>query len=196
MDKTPNKDARALSRKDAQVLGQWLGSQRGRPQYRHAPSAAMAVGKIVRPLAKKHGAGMTPILQNWEQIAGKRFAKISRPVRMMGGRNGRTLVITAPGAAAALITASSGQILDRLNTFLGHGHVAKIKVMQGAMDAPRATTAARPIKRGLTPKESETLQSGLSHMCDDGLKTALEKLGRKALSEAPHKEPPHTGAKR
>lgn len=184
MDKPENQ----LSRKDAAALAQWLANQRGRPQYRHAPSAAMSVNKILRPLAKKFGAGITPIHQNWDHIMGKRFAKISSPVKMMGGRDGRTLVIKAPGAAAALIMASSGQILDRLNTFLGHGHVARIKVIQSAMDTatPHAPTAA-PSARGLTPREDAALQSGLSGVSDPALRQALEALGRKALGEAPPK---------
>ncbi len=184
------KEANELTREDRARLAAWLSTQRGRPQYRHAPPAARAVQKIVKPLSRKHGAGVSAIAENWPEIAGPRFAKFSRPLKITGGRDGRTLYIQAPGAAAALIMAGSGQLLDRLNTFLGYGHIARIKVSQSAMSSaakdPKA--AQRPggpryEPRGLSPSQDTQLRSGLSNVKDPALKQALEGLGRKALSQ-------------
>lgn len=179
-----NKDANELTREERARLAAWLSTQRGRPQYRHAPPAARAVQKIVKPLSRKHGAGVSAIAENWPEIAGPRFAKFSRPLKITGGRDGRTLYIQAPGAAAALIMAGSGQILDRLNTFLGHGHISRIKVSQSAMKTaitPPKTESYEP--RGLSPSETNELRLGLSNVKDPALKQALEGLGRKALSQ-------------
>lgn len=177
-----NKEANELSREDRARLAAWLSTQRGRPQYRHAPPAARAVQKIVKPLSSKFGSGVSAIAENWPEIAGPRFAKFSRPLKITGGRDGRTLHIQAPGAAASLIAAGSGQILDRLNTFLGHGHIARIRVSQSAMKAA-APSAVKQEPRGLSPSQSDELQSGLSKVKDPALKQALEELGRKALSQ-------------
>ncbi|WP_371396174.1 DUF721 domain-containing protein [Fretibacter rubidus] len=178
-----DEETEKLSREDQAKLTRWLSEQRGRRQYRHAPKASVSVAKIIKPLSSKFGAGVTPIHQNWEQIAGKRFAKISRPVKIMGGKDGRTLVIKAPGAAAALIMASSGQILDRLNSFLGYGHIARIKVIHGAMKTAPQSAAPKPSPRGLSATEARELQSSLAHIKDDALRQALETLGKKTLSE-------------
>ena len=171
-----------MTREERARLTAWLNTQRGKRQYRHAPPAARAVQKIIKPLSSKHGAGVSAITENWPEIAGPRFAKFSRPVKMTGGRDGRTLHIQAPGAAAALIMAASGQILDRLNTFLGHGHVARIKVSQSAMKKAAPTAPHIKDPRGLSPSESTSLQSGLSKVKDPALKQALDRLGRKALT--------------
>ena len=172
----------AITREERAKLTAWLSTQRGKRQYRHAPSAARAVQKIIKPLSSRHGAGVSAISENWLEIAGTRFAKFSRPVKITGGRDGRTLHIQAPGAAAALIMAGSGQVLDRLNTFLGHGHISRIKVIQGAMKtSSKATPRQEP--RGLTPSQDSELQSGLSKVKDPALKRALESFGRKALSQ-------------
>lgn len=179
MDKPENK----LSRDDQAKLSLWLSQQRGRRQYRHAPPASVSVSKIVKPLSSKFGAGVTAIHQNWETIAGRRFAKLSRPVKITGGKNGRTLIIKAPGPAASLIMAGSGQILDRLNSFLGYGHITRIKVIQGAMNPKPRAAAPTPSPRGLSPSETEALQSGLEHIEDDALRQALEGLGKKTLSQ-------------
>jgi len=181
-----NKASNDITREERARLAAWLSTQRGRPQYRHAPPAARAVQKIVKPLSRKHGAGVSAISENWPEIAGARFAKFSRPVKITGGRDGRTLYIQAPGGAAALIMAGSGQILDRLNTFLGHGHISRIKVSQSAMkksalkDSPQQETY---IPRGLSPSQAKQLRLGLSNVQDPALKQALEDLGRKALSQ-------------
>ncbi len=134
-------------------------------------------------MSSKFGSGVSVIAQNWPEIAGARFAKFSRPLKITGNRDGRTLHIQAPGAAATLITAGSGQIIDRLNTFLGHGHISRIKLVQTAMTAKaRHTTATKAKPRGLSPTQADELRAGLSKVDDPALKLALEQLGRRALS--------------
>jgi len=174
----------SLSRKDRQSINQWLEGQRGKPQYRPAPTAGMAVAKVVKPLSKKYkGSSSAAMLnKNWPQIVGQRWAKISTPVKFTGGREGRTLVISAPGAAATLIMAASGPIIERLNSHLGVGYVAKLRLVQIKLktDGP-----ASGIKRGLSPRQEFYLQDGLSNLPEGGLKRALNKLGRGVLSHDP-----------
>ena len=166
-------------------IARYLETQRGRPQARPPRTAGIAVGKVVRPLAKKFGSGTTDLSRHWPQIVGDRWAKISKPERFTGGREGRTLIISAPGAAASLIMASSGPIIERLNNFLGAGSVARIKVVQRAMKASPKTKSAPLPPRGLTPSEAQELQSGLENITHSGLRDALEKLGRGALTRKP-----------
>ena len=169
------------TRKNKQVIGQWLESQRGRAQYRPAPTAGMAVAKIVRPLSKKFQGGSSAAMlhKHWPEIVGERWAKISTPVKFTGGKDGRTLVISAPGGAAALISAASGAILERLNAYMGEGSVSYIRLVQSKI-ATQAPSKAR--KRGLSPSEQNKLQEGLSKIPEGDLKQALEKLGRGVLT--------------
>lgn len=170
-----------LSREDKQKITQWLERQRARPQYRSAPTAGMAVSKVMRPLSKKYGSGSSALALGriWPEIMGPRWSKISTPVRFVGGRDGKTLVISAPGAAAALIMAASGPIIDRLNTHLGPNHVKSIKVVQSKMRTDGATIKSA---RGLRPTETAKLQEGLAKIESDDLKSALEKLGRGVMT--------------
>ena len=167
-------------RHNGQVLGQWVESQRGRPQFRAAPNAGLSVSKVMRPLARKHGGGSSAIALEkiWPEIMGPRWSKISSPVRFLGGRNGRTLIISAPGPAAALILAQSGPILQRLNAHLGSSHVSRIKVVQSRMTKP----ARKQPNRGLAPRQETELRAGLSNIKSERLKEALEKMGRQVLS--------------
>lgn len=162
-----------------QLLSQWIERQRGRPQFRAAPSAGMAVTKVMRPLSKKHGGGSSALALEkiWPEIMGPRWSKISSPVRFLGGKEGRTLIISAPGPAASLILAQSGPILNRLNAHLGEGHVRRIKVVQSRMTAPASPQPAR----GLPPRQASELQESLSAIENPRLKAALEKMGRQVL---------------
>jgi len=168
-------------RHNRQVLDRWMESQRARPQFRAPPNAGLAVSKIMRPLAKKYGGGRSALSLErvWPDIMGPRWSKISTPVRFMGGRDGRCLVISAPGPAAALIMAQSGPILERLNAHLGSGHVSRIKVVQSRMTA---SAAPRP-KRGLAPRQETALREGLSQVKNEKLKAALEAMGRNVISK-------------
>lgn len=170
-----------MDRHKRHLLGQWVESQRARPQFRAAPNAGLAVSKIMRPLARKHGGGKSALALEkiWPEIMGPRWSKISSPVRFLGGRNGRTLIISAPGPAASLILAQSGPILDRLNAHLGSGHVTRIKVVQSRMTIPSRT---QPTK-GLAPRQETELRDGLSGVKNKKLKQALEEMGRQVLSK-------------
>lgn len=171
-----------ISRKDKQALSQWLEGQRGKPQYRPAPTAGMAVAKIVRPLSKKYSGGSSAAMlhKHWPDIVGERWAKISTPVKFTGGRDGRTLVVSAPGAAATLITAASGAILERLNAHMGEGSVSRLRLVQTKLKTEKSPAGR---KRGLTPSQQDQLQDGLSKIPEGGLKQALEKLGRGVLTD-------------
>lgn len=168
-------------RHNRQVLGQWIEGQRARPQFRAPPSAGLSVSKIMRPLAKKHGGGKSAMALErvWPEIMGPRWSKISTPIRFLGGRDGRTLIISAPGPAAALILAQSGPIISRLNTHLGSSHVSRIKVVQSRMTAP---VSSRP-KRGLAPRQEAALQDSLAAVKNERLKNALEAMGRNVISK-------------
>ncbi len=171
----------SISREDKQVLSRWLDNQRGKPQFRPAPTAGMAASRVLRPLSKKYGGGRSAMALGpvWGQIMGPRWSKISSPVRYMGGKDGRALVISAPGPAAALIMAASTPIIERLNAHLGAGHVTRIRVVQSKMRAPQRKTAPK----GLSPRKTQELQDGLSHLPDNELRQALEKLGRGVLKQ-------------
>lgn len=179
LPETPSPERRRRNR--AQIAA-WLETQRGRPQYRPAPAAARSVAKVVKPLAKKFKSGSSAetLIPHWPKIVGERWAKFSRPEKFAGGKEGRLLVISAPGSAAAIITASSGPIIDRVNLFLGEGAVSDIRVIQRQIrrSVPKPTGRTQ----GLSPRQEDRLQSGLAKMHESELKAALEKLGRGVLS--------------
>lgn len=176
---------RPLTPSERARVEQYLETQRGRAQARALPSASLAVNRVLSPLAPKgakRGSSALALADVWPEIMGPRWSKISSPVRFRGHKDGRTLVISAPGPAASLIMAASGQILERLNSHLGAGQVSKIQVVQATQTPHQGRT---PMKRGLTPREETQLREGLTQVRNDRLRTALERLGREVIRKDP-----------
>ena len=164
-------------------MERWLETQRARPQAKAMRTAGWTANRLLKPLERKHGKGggaVAQIRQNWPDYAGK-FAKLSRPVRLQGTKEGRTLLVEAVGPAATLIQADAGRILERLNARLGANAVDAIRVVQGRME--RDTPIDAPAVRGLTPSEEAELQSSLGSVEDERLKAALESLGRNVIGK-------------
>ncbi len=170
------------SRRDKAVINAWLKQSRGQRAYRATPPAGRAVAKIMKPLSAKFGAGKSGLTEHWEDIVGPRFARISTPLRFLGGREGRTLLIAAPGPAAALITAAGSAIIDRANGYLGPDYIRHIKVQQTRMRDGQLAGAKANRTQDLTPRQSEELQLSLENVTNPELRSALEKLGRQALT--------------
>lgn len=178
---------RTLTPSERAQVERYLEARRARPQARMLPSASMAVNRVMRPLAKKggqkRGSSALALAPVWPEIMGPRWSKISSPVRFRASNGERTLVISAPGPAAAIILAASGPILQRLNTHLGDGHVSRIQVVQSA-PKPTSEPAEKP-KRGLTPSEEHALREGLTQVRNERLKDVLGRLGREVIRNQP-----------
>ena len=194
----------AQMRRERMKIAAWLETRRGKPQYRPAPAAGRAVARVVKPLSKKFSGSSSAahLVPHWPSIIGEKWAKFSRPEKFSGDKNGKTLIIGAPGPAATLIMASAGQIIERVNIFMGEGAVTSIRVIQKKMTPSQNTgqnnagghaqnKSTRPHynragginpPRGLTPLEEDHLQTSLKHIEEQKLKTALAALGRNVIS--------------
>jgi hypothetical protein len=178
--KAPPMDERVMR---GHLMG-YLQRNRGKSQYRHAPSAAIAAQRVLRPLGKKFGPGTQSLKTQWPQIVGEKWASLSAPRKIQTSRTDKTLVIVAKGPAAALLSANTHQLLGKINQYLGPNSVTKIKIVQGQINPPKTPTQASAPKSGNTT--SNTLQSPLvkrDRKADKNtLESALDKLGQKIKS--------------
>jgi len=179
--------AKLTARERKALLAQYLAGNRGRPAIRNVPQASRAATRIIKPLSKTFGPSAGGLEKQWFHIAGPKLSRLSKPGRITGGRDGRVLTVIAKGPAGALISADSANILQRINTYLGAGTIAKLKVVQGAIANPRAVKTApkrKTVPAGLSPNELESLQKGLDKVQSERLKQALEGLGRAVISQS------------
>lgn len=135
-------------------------------------------------------AGMSVgLVQSWEEIAGPRLAAKSRPEKIQWPRRRdegdpyepAVLVIAAEGIAALHLQHETGEIISRVNAFLGFNAIGRIRIVQ----KPVATDAGklRRPPRALTAPEQARLNKVVGEIEDDGLRASLERLGATILGQ-------------
>ncbi|RUU53232.1 DUF721 domain-containing protein [Mesorhizobium sp. M2C.T.Ca.TU.002.02.1.1] len=149
--------------------------------------------EILDPVLRKRAGISIGLVQSWEEIAGPRLAIHSRPEKIQWPRRlheddpfePATLIIACEGMAALHLQHEAGEVINRVNAFLGFNAIGRIKILQ----KPVLSQKARPKRAPLPLSEAE--KSKLSHLVgkieDDGLRASLERLGATIMGERKRK---------
>ena len=164
-----------------------LSRRRTRPAPRPAPKAGRALQGLIKELDAKFGRGASALEPRWTEIVGERLARVTRPQKLTKGRGGAggTLELRVAGPAALLVQHQSGEILQRVNLFLGAGSVDKLRIAQGPVKPPVGLyppARARPAPRPLPAHQEAELKAAVAE-APDLLKAPLERLGRAVLGD-------------
>lgn len=160
----------------------------GKGASRYAVPVSDLAVDILDPVLRKRAGMSVGLVQSWEEIVGERLAASTRPEKIAWPRRlheddpfkPATLVIACEGAAALRLQHETGEVIARVNAFLGYGAIGQIRIVQKPVAAqPKSRPRARP----LTPGEEERLSTIVGDVEDDGLREALERLGRSVIGE-------------
>jgi hypothetical protein len=146
------------------------------------PVGDVATG-ILDPVLRRKAGMSTALVQSWEEIAGPRLAASTRPEKIAWPRRAgeddpyepATLVIASEGASALRLQHEAGEVIARVNAFLGFGAVARIKIVQKPVAAP---ATPRPQLRQLSEIEQSRIARTVAGVEDEGLREALARLGK------------------
>ncbi|WP_025031837.1 DUF721 domain-containing protein, partial [Nitratireductor aquibiodomus] len=83
------------------------------------------------------------------------------------------------GAAALRLQHETGEVIARVNAFLGFAAVGRIKIVQKPVAQPQVRRA--PTARPLTGSESARIDALVAGVEDEGLRQSLQKLGASIL---------------
>ena len=150
-----------------------------------APSAlAATMDRITKPLFGRRGFAEGAVIGDWPSVVGAELAEHTSPERIVfrsGARREGTLHLRVDGGGHAIeVQHLEPQIVERINGFFGYRAVACLKLIQGPLP-PRKTLS--PAKfRPLRESQEKDLKERLADIDDDGLKSALEGLGRAVLA--------------
>ena len=155
--------------------------------YRNAPVPVsdLAVG-VLDPVLRKR-AGMTiGLVQSWEEIVGERLSASTRPEKIAWPRRMHeddpfepaTLIIACEGFAALHLQHEMGEVIARVNAFLGFAAVGRIKIVQKPV---QIAAKPRPRMRQWSGSEAAKLETLVETIEDDGLRDALARLGRSVI---------------
>lgn len=153
-----------------------------RPYGNPVPVSDLAT-EILDPVLRKRAGISVELVQSWEEIVGPRLAGKTRPEKIQWPRRlheddpfePAALVIACEGAAALHLQHETGEVISRVNAFLGFTAIGRIRIVQ----KPLATNASRPRARprDLTQTEKAQLASTVGKIEDDDLRASLERLG-------------------
>lgn len=150
---------------------------------------ADTAGTVLDPVLRKRAGINLSLIQAWEDIVGPQIGMHSRPLRVLWPRRAHeddpfqpaTLVIGCEGMAAMRIQHSTGEIIGRVNSFLGFAAIARIRIEQKVIEAsqPRKIRQMMPVG---APAEKK-LAAATAEIEDEALRASLMRLGRNILAE-------------
>jgi hypothetical protein len=146
---------------------------------------AELVGRVLDPATARRGFATADLIAAWPEIVGARYADCTRPEKIVWPRgkdatgDAGTLHLRVDGPRAILIQHELDQIIERINRFLGYAAIAKVRLVQAPVQSPGP---GRRGERPLAAEEEARLGAAISGVEDDGLKAALDRLGRGVLS--------------
>ena len=142
------------------------------------------VPALTRKAFEKYGFSAATLITDWPAIVGKDLAaqtapdklKWPRQPEMPGseaaketkGRPGATLYLRVEGPRALEIEYKRAQLAERINAYFGYRAIADVRIVQAPLPKPKARRVALRTDADAVP---------LPAVQDEGLRTALEKLG-------------------
>jgi len=157
-------------------------------QRRRGPvMLAELVGRILAPVTKKRGFATTDLISAWPEIVGQRFADCTRPEKIVWPRGEEMegapalLVLRVDGPRAVFVQHEAGQIVERVNAFLGYGAIGHIRIIQAPVKGAGLEEAQKD--EPLAPEAEARLAETLAAVPDEGLRAALDRLGRGVLAD-------------
>ncbi|MER8830594.1 DUF721 domain-containing protein [Mesorhizobium sp. M0938] len=145
--------------------------------------------EILDPVLRKRAGMSIGLVQSWEEIAGPRLASRSRPEKIQWPRRMHeddpfepaVLVIACEGMAALHLQHETGEIINRVNAFLGFNAIGRIRIVQKPVTTDQGRP--KPSLRPLTAAEKATLSGAVGMIEDDGVRASLERLGATILGQ-------------
>jgi hypothetical protein len=160
----------------------------GNGTRRNAVPIADLAQSVLDPVLQRRAGLSVALLQSWEEIVGQRLAAASRPERLVWPRRHdedepfrpATLIVACEGAAALTLQHETGELIQRLNAFLGFPAIGRVRIVQKPV--ARQAVDPPPSPQPLSADEEARLSRMLTNVEDADLRHALESLGRAVLS--------------
>jgi hypothetical protein len=157
-----------------------------RPSGNPVPVSDLATD-ILDPVLRKRAGISIGLIQSWEEIVGTRLAASSRPEKIQWPRRMHeddpfepaTLVIACEGLAALHLQHQTGEIIGKVNAFLGFMAIGRVRIVQKPVVAAKARV--KPVLRPLSEPEKARLGRTVGLIEDEGLRASLERLGATVL---------------
>jgi len=134
---------------------------------------------VGRAAFRRFGFVQSSVVTRWPEIVGPAHARVCTPESIRfppGEKSEGVMQLVVLPAHAPLIQQVIPEIVERVNRFFGYRAVARVKLRQGEVKPPHASSP-RPAPPSLKPIPME-LGDSLRDIGDPELRTVLESLAR------------------
>lgn len=144
----------------------------------------------IRVAGESRGFAVSRLLTHWAEVVGDDVAAAALPVKIAYGRGamGATLTLLTTGAQAPLIEMQKDRIRDRVNACYGYAAVSRILITQtaptGFAEGRVAFTPKPPEPPRPDPVAEQAAVRAAEPIRDEGLRAALEELGKNVLTRS------------
>jgi hypothetical protein len=158
------------------------GKKTDRPVDRSGRTQAIGaiLPKVAGETLGRRGFAEGAIFRQWRDIVGADLAADCLPEKLAftgGQRSNGTLHILAAGGAALELQHRSEQILARVNSYLGYGAIARVRIRQGRLPERRSGTTMQQTDERDDPADPIFATPALDTIVDPKLKEALTRFG-------------------
>lgn len=158
-----------------------------RPRRRGPVMLSELVGKTIAPLTARRGFAAGDLIAAWPSIVGAPFTGCTRPDRIVWPRGAANegkaavLIVRIDGPKAVLFQHEAGQVVERVNAFLGYAAVGQVRIVQAPVGGSGASD--RKERAPLAAAEEARLGATVAAVESEPLRAALQRLGRSVLGE-------------
>ncbi|MHA1573465.1 MAG: DUF721 domain-containing protein [Alphaproteobacteria bacterium] len=150
----------------------------------HGPlPIARLASRVINTATAKRGFAKADLISAWAEVAGPRYAALTQPESLRWPRDqafGAILTVRVDGPAAVFLQHEADQFISRVNAFLGYAAVSELRIVQKPLGKKPATPGP-PIE--LPPAMEKSIRRAVSDVESDGLRSALEQLGRAVATD-------------
>ncbi len=138
---------------------------------------------LTKSLCARQGFAQVEVVTRWRDIVGPALADHCLPERLAfsQGDGPGTLHVVAGSAFALELQHLSPQLLERINGYFGFPAVARLAIRQAPVAA--AKSRRKPPRPALSAAEQAALSDLVRPVQDEGLKTALGRLGAAVMAK-------------
>ena len=162
----------------------------GKTRHRNPVPVGDLVSGIVDPVLARRAGMTTGLIGAWDAIVGDGLARSSRPEGIRWPRRTTseepfrpaTLVVACEGWAALHVQHQTGEIIARVNAFMGFAAIDRVRIVQKSVLPP--SCPVRMPARQLSRAERDRIAATVAPIDDEGLRAALERLGRSVALRA------------
>ena len=130
--------------------------------------------RVTRPAFRKRAPAAAQVIADWDAIMGPALAAVTVPRRLAAG----TLVISCSGPIALELQHLSAELIERINTHLGHQAVQGLRFVQDVRKAPMLAQTLAPS----SPPAAARAEAAVGDLPEGPVREALLALGRSVLA--------------